>query len=486
MKFLNTGLTPAPFARVAFPIGAGFDIPTGNFITGQAGDLICNGGLSPFTGVAALANTFKSTVMRFKLSTVYSHILIAIRDHNLKAKKPFLITPNVQEYDTETQTQLEGIRRLIYRNPILAEAGVLESGQWTVTSRGEYYADKYYEIIKAFRKEKIKDRNNLLVPTAFVNQHNGQSLQIILPTFENVDSLSHFETENAQILRDKNAIGSSATNTQHARQSLDKTAYLLEQPGFIAQAGVYLTMVAHIGYKIGIGDNPMAAPLPKKLDGIPTGLQLKYVPEQFTFLPHNCFYIQPATTMSDPNTKEVLYPRDADDTNFKDPDLRRIVMHQLRGKNGPTGVTVPLLVSQQEGVLPHLSQFHAFKDHPMERHYGMDGNDRNYVLTLCPDVKLSRTTVRGKIDSNLALQRAIEITSDLRQLRDYKFYQYRHLLCTPKELFDDIKAQGFDWDEILATRGWHSIFDYDIEQKRLSIVDLLNMRKGVYKPYWMQ
>ena len=115
----------------------------------------------------------------------------------------------------------------------------------------------------------------------------------------------------------------------------------------------------------------------------------------------------------------------------------------------------------------------------------MGGNNINYYLELLPDVNLSRTTVREKIDNDEKLQRALNITAELCQLFEYHRSRYDDLLCTPKELYDDLKALGYDWNVLLDTRGFWVLESDDRFKPFLSTMDLLEMRKGLYKPYWM-
>ena len=134
--------------------------------------------------------------------------------------------------------------------------------------------------------------------------------------------------------------------------------------------------------------------------------------------------------------------------------------------------------------MPALTEFHHIKTN---NKYGIDGSNVNYALDLRPDVRLSRTTVRKKLDTDPLLVRAVNITSELLQIgKFHPQYIDNGLLCTPKELYDDIKAMGYDWDTLLNTRGWWTPDQYkkDILQY-LSTIDLLKMRKGMYVPYWL-
>ena len=153
----------------------------------------------------------------------------------------------------------------------------------------------------------------------------------------------------------------------------------------------------------------------------------------------------------------------------------------LRSKSGPTGLPFELVISQSEGVHVGLTEFNYIRS--MDR-FGLGGHDRSYYLELLPEVALSRTTIRGKIDSNPRLQRALEITSELCQITHLWHDVPKDKLCTPKQLYEDIKAKGYDWDELLDTRAWWTFDDYDHPIKRLTTMDLLNMRLGEYTPYW--
>jgi hypothetical protein len=138
-------------------------------------------------------------------------------------------------------------------------------------------------------------------------------------------------------------------------------------------------------------------------------------------------------------------------------------------------------VSQSEGLLPTLSEFHFLK----EENYGLFGNNINYALHLRPDVKISRTTVRQKIDEDYRLRRAIEITAQMRQMENLWRGIDPELHCDPETLYKDIEALGYDWDKLLDTRGYW-VFEEDEkgEKPYLSTMDLLLCRKGEYHPYW--
>ena len=154
----------------------------------------------------------------------------------------------------------------------------------------------------------------------------------------------------------------------------------------------------------------------------------------------------------------------------------------MRGKNGLTGYTVEIVVSQSEGVLPSLTEFHYLK----KRKFGFTGNDRSYVLDLYPDCSLSRTTIRDKLDEDQRLARAMNITAEIMQIKEYWPTFDKDLWCEPKVLYEDLKKMGYDWNVLLDTRGWWTLQNDKQPIPYLSTMDLFRMRKGLYKPYWMK
>ncbi|MFO5854938.1 hypothetical protein, partial [Klebsiella pneumoniae] len=94
-----------------------------------------------------------------------------------------------------------------------------------------------------------------------------------------------------------------------------------------------------------------------------------------------------------------------------------------------------VIISQTEGILPSLSEFHYCR----ENDWGIGGNNINYFVELCPDINVSRTTVRKKLMDNPALQRAVEIQSEMLQLIQFQRWNLGDYVVTPAELYADLK-----------------------------------------------
>ena len=239
-----------------------------------------------------------------------------------------------------------------------------------------------------------------------------------------------------------------------------------------------MLMAAQIGKDIVMDTH---APENVTLKHLRNGDTIKGTTKKFTFTMNNCWHCYNASPLINDTTKAPQYPRNKEDDMVGDTDLNTVMLRQLRSKSGPSGMTVTLIVSQSEGVLPSLTEFHYIKT--TGDNFGIGGTRDHYFLDLLPEVKLQRTNVRSKIADNVELQRALNITSELCQMTALWHHLPEGFLCTPKELYDDLKAKGYDWSILLATRGWWTLDDAH-PLPFLSTYDLLNMRIGTYHPYW--
>lgn len=454
-----------PDVRPMPNLGALLDIPTGSFVKGKHGESILNGGLGSLTGVVGKGNSFKTTICLYMIFIVLSRFKNSIGS----------------EYDTEINThKLRHQQLASVLDPALSN--ILAEGRWDITDKSLYYANEWYELLKTYLKDKSKDKSKYEVLTPFLDKDGSSLIKMILPTLTLIDSISAFETDNVAQLSTKAELGSSAANMQFMRGGVEKKRFLQEIPTLSARANNPVLMTAHIGQAFQL--DPYAPP-DKKLQHLKNGEKIKGVPEDFTFLMNNCWYSYGATVLWNADRSGPKFPKAQGEKNTadKDTDLNTVNVIQLRGKSGPTGMPIPLVVSQLEGVLPTLTELNFLMEN--ER-WGLDANPQNYACHLLPDVKMSRTTARSKIDTTPALARAINICSEMLQMKQLWKHLPNDFIPTPAVLYEDLKKQGYDWDQLLATRGWWTYDNDAHEIPFLSSMDLLNMRAGTYKPYWLK
>lgn len=453
--------------KILINIGALFDIPTGNFVTGDKGESIINGGLGLVTGVVGAGNNFKSSTLHYFMLTA-SNRMAATSDTAMST------------YDTEVNISLDRLELIASKYKYLPKHLITGDGTWSITDKSLEPADKWYDSMVAYTTEKLKDKSIQQPFTAFKDPYSKETLKALIPTFVEIDSLSEFESEATM-----NAIEKSVedSNTVFMKQGLFKTKVLSSLPRIANISNTFFLVTAQIGQKINMATGPAMYNQPtKKLQYLKTGDDLKGVSGKFFYLLNNAWFAHTASVLKNATTKQAEYPKDS--TDVMETDLNIVRITQLRSKTGPSGYTLEIIVSQSDGIIPELTEFHYIKTNGR---FGLGGNDRSYYLELMPDVKLGRTTVRSKLANSYRMKRAVNISSELLQL--HKFHhnlKQEELLCTPLELYTDLKKLGYDWDILLRSRGWWTIDQYSKKVPPfLSILDLLKMRKGLYTPYWL-
>lgn len=463
---LQANFTQIPNVKFSYSLECLMDIPTGRYEIGKYGESILNGGLGNITGIVGIGNNFKSTIMHYMMLTAMSRFGGSAAN----------------TYDTEINISENRAKALASNVRELNNEDIINNGRWKITDKTAYFGNEWFEALKEFMTAKIDNAKSITKLSPFLARDGKTQLPMLIPTFSEIDSLTKFTTSSSDTMQDDNELGDSGANTLYMKEGQAKKRMLSYLPKPVQQSNNYMLISAHVGKNIPM--DPRAAPV-KKLQFLKNNDTLKGVTDDFTFLTTNCWQCQNATPLFNDTTKGPEYPRHKEDNMKGDTDLFLVTLVQLRSKTGPSGLIMQIIVSQQEGVLPGLTEFHYIK---VNDRFGLCGSQQNYALDLLPDVSLSRTTVRGKLEENAQLRRAMTITSEMCQMK-YLWHDLPDgLLITPKELYDRLKEIGYDWSVLLGTRGWWT-FDNDSKDKIpfLSTMDLLNMAKkeNPYIPYWL-
>lgn len=457
---LLTGAVAATFSP-SLNIGCLQDIPTGYYIKGKYGENLLSGGASHVDAVCGRGNLYKTALL--------IHRFLSIIDRYYPTVSNF--------YDCEDSMQLMRIIKYArkFTNYILNMDWQNES-VFKLTRGKDMDGGEWFDWIKDVSEMRSKLPKEQLFNTPFLDKH-GNVIKILFPFLTAIDSFSMFYTKATEKMQEEE-IGDSKRNMEFMRDGSAKTQMLRELGRVNGKGGIYMLMTAHLGDEHQL--DPYAPPQ-KKLAFMQNKTKLKDVPEKFTFLTTNCFQAISASVLINKNTGTVEYPRNSDDDMRNDTDLVLVTVKTLRSKSGPSGILHDFVVSQSEGIHVGLSEYWYIKSYDK---YGIGGNDRTYYLELYPEVSLGRTTIRGKIDSDAKLRRALEITSEMCQMSNLWHDMPAGLLCSPKELYESLKEKGYDWNRLLETRGWWT-FDNDKHPvPYLSTKDLLEMRVGTYHPYW--
>lgn len=456
----------------SMPTGALLDIPTCEWIRGMHDMRIMNGGIGNITGLVGPGNSGKSTIMRYMVLSAISRAITTAPDDIYYSS-----------YDTEINAHEGRNSRLAAFFDTLKSLDLIKSGIWQITNKAIYSGNKYFAALKDYLTEKRKDKKSYKFTTAFLDRDGVSPMKVMFPSFTDIDSLTQFVTDDVEKMMEDTEIGQKEGNTIFMRQGLAKMRMLMELPSLAAASSHYFMFTAHIGKTINIPAGPTSLPPRKQLSGMREDEIIKGVSNNFFYLLHNCWLLSSSKPFLNQTTRAPEYPFEPGDEVAGDLDLNITALKQLRGKNGSSGFTIEVIWSQQEGVLPGLSEFHYIKK--MDR-FGMEGNDRSYALTLYPEVSLSRTKVRKTIREDKKLQRALEITSQLCQMFEFQRFMKKELLEIP-ELKAKLTEKGYDWDFILThTRGWNTLEDEVHPLFPFSTYDLCRAANGLYRPYWLE
>jgi len=453
--------------KIMYNVGCLLDIPTGTYIKGAHGESILNGGLGVLTAIAGRGNTFKSTLAHYMVMSAVDKIVAS-------GYKPYINT-----YDTEMNFSIDRLENFTNNFDYLKGLDIFNNGVWTITDKNKHMGNEWYTLLRDFLKnDKLKNKKEYTVDTPFISP-KGEIIKTIFPSFGEIDSMSEFETSDIQEIQNKNELGESGGNTIHMRLGLAKTRLLMELPSLCNNTGHYMVMTAHLGQDTSIQQSQYSTPA-KKLQYMRMGEKIKGVTDKFFFLPNLFWQTVSSSSLNNQSTKGPEYPKLKGNQEEGSHDLNIITIRQLRNKSGPSGTVLSIIVSQSEGILPSLTEFHYIKENDR---FGLDGSNLSYNLVLYPEVKLSRTTVRNLIDSDYKLRRAIKITADLLQMT--QLWRANGMsVPTPNELYNKLKDK-YDWNILLETRDWWTFNNDKIEKKFLSTMDLINMYNDTYVPYWL-
>lgn len=115
---------------------------------------------------------------------------------------------------------------------------------------------------------------------------------------------------------------------------------------------------------------------------------MKNVGSGFEFLTTGLVQTLKAECLQDSN-KKCLYP----DQYSTARDVNLVTTIAVRGKNNSSGSDVQYVLSQNQGLLNTVTNFHFLRNN---KNYGLDveGNNQKFTPKLLPDVKFTRNTLR--------------------------------------------------------------------------------------------
>lgn len=465
----------APKVRPRFNTGTCIDAMTGSWFTGVKGESMCSGGKAHVMHTCGQGNIGKSQFVAAIEGAAQEHYRIpCIWRCNEMSGSIARVNQLYRLAAPELMRELE-LSNVDKDSNYIALSSSPEL--FLFTDRTRETCSDWADGIKQYALS-CKKKPTLTYKTPFLDYDN-KPIILQTPISMVLDSMSEHMPDRAQNLQESATAGHKDGNMLWMNSGHAKTQMLQEWAYHSAIGGIYFSTTIHVGKEHSL--DPRQPPT-KLLKWLKNNLKLKNAPEKATFLSNDIWYIMRDDILINDTTKAPQWPRNALENERKNStDLKVLTIGNLRGKSGPSGEPFCVVVSQEQGILWGLTDWYWLKQYG---DYGIIEPTRAFQsLELYPEVKVSRTTIRSLIQEDPKLKRALALTRALLQYRLYHIDADPAYVCSPATLYTDIKALGYDWDMILSETDdrWHPD---QYERKFLSIVDLLNIRAGLYAPYW--
>lgn len=470
---------------VVYNVQTLLDHGNGTWVDGKRGEKILVGGLQHHTGILAVANAGKTALALFEWATAvrryYSSTGIIYEDEGT------LFSDRVNNQGNAVK---DGV-------PFDITDQDPEEPRLMMIDGTSLYLDPFYDLLENEANERFKQRKikkyQVTLPW-MLNKERGD--KIVKPLFILLDSASEANVTSAGKGAEKSGIDSSDANTEFMREGLVKTkVYGGRMIALGTRGDICLISTASLD-DAGPAMNAMPGAQPEKQMGhLSNKKKMKQLGTSYKKRTSNLYQFgQPKTGWKGTSSADKVpkYPLHKDEIFLGNTDLEYVSFQNLRGKNGSSGIMLDIWRSQTFGVEPNVTNLEFVRNWGSKdiRDYGIESRPQyQFATVLTPDLAFRNTNFRAIANSDYRLRRALEILAGLK----FEFYattdmELRRYFCTPQELYDDIKNQGYDWDELLSTTRCWWMFEEDEhlnDFKYLSVYDLLRMRVGEYKPYWM-
>lgn len=446
-----------------------FDVLSGYYIEGHDNVYYLNGGLTPNNAVTGGNNTQKTGVCVLALARTIVRYTSSV----------------ALFFDLEATFDVGRLAKLVDR-----EAGI--DGYFNdkiLNQRFFYYTRNQgldgtamHNLIKEYYqsvKEAIKNKEDVYMSTVFKDK-NGKPLNILNCTLLVCDSISEMPFTKTSIHFQEGDVDSGGEKRTRDMQIGNLRRIVYEDADNLGgEVGFYQIWTAQVVDII----NMTGRPLEKESVFIRQGKKLK-APKALLQRPPLGIEIFRGSALKngnewmypDPFGKDVVIDKDAKEM----PDLIQYTSGTYRNKSGPSGLIVSFIGSQALGIQEELSMYDTLKKND---YFGLDGSKVSHACTFYPDVKLGRTTIRAKIADDKKLRTALTLQYHLLINNKMNLTMDNKYRLSPQEVYEKIKARGYDWDDMLNTvYFWHD--NKDIKEPTLCVMELLKIALGEKKPHW--
>lgn len=431
MLYLNTGMI--------------LDIALGQYERGMDNKWILNGGLAPITGVCGRAGTYKSTVV----DSIISQIMVRY--------------PAVEAWKHDTEQNTFTLKRF----DKMANGSII-SDRIRLTNSAELTLPEFIDKIKELCSFKEKNKRDYLVETPFFD-NEGKPQKIWIPTIIDIDSFTCLRPHVEELNMEKTSVEDGSQNTADLVDGKIKRKLMFEFSKWASRFGLYFLMTAHID------DTPTLDPrnpAPKQLQFLKQGDRLKSVGSQFEFLTNVLLQGTSPSPILD-SAKGPEYP----DGNTMNVDINELYVKILRCKTNATGTVVPLVMSQNLGLLGNLTNYHFLKN---QGDFGFIKKGHNRYPVLNPEVLLHRNSVIKTLSDDYETCRALEILAQLKWVSSYWNVKSQPVnIPESAELLVEkiVAGNSLAISDIVNSRGYWTFSNQNDPRPYMSLFDILEVLK---------
>ena len=425
--------------------GTLFDLYTGKFQQATNGLWVLNGGLSQCLGLSGRGQTYKSGIA----GSLFSRGLKIHKEASGYVYESEGTIAGAERYDDFVPEHEEVSDRILFKNSTICNL------------------TDFYEDFNSLVDEKEKHKKDYIVESPFFNTKTGKPYKVWIPTFVMVDSFSRARSNKGDTQFDNNAIDDSAMNTFWLQEGNVKTRIMNDLPGRASKAGIYVIMTAHVGNKQDLDPYNKS---PKQLQYMKNSDKMKNVGSNFEFLTTTLLQTLKASVLQNKD-KTCLYPH-----KFStDVEVNQVDTMMVRCKNNASGIMFPFVVSQYQGILDTVTNFHFLRDN---KDFGLEvkGNNQGFIPKLLgPEGKvLSKNNIRTATEDDYRITRALELLAELCFIQNLwsTWRMPEYIQMPPEELAELLKnSSKCGIDRVLQSTGVWSTSKQ--ERERLTIMDIL-------------
>jgi hypothetical protein len=430
-----------------------FDFMVGSSSKGIDGKWLINGGLTnTIMGIQGRNNTYKSTM----------GASLAMRTMGLY--------PEIEAVVVDTEDSLSRDHSRISR--FSGEYNVDVENRIKFVSGAHNDINTVYGVIRHICDLKLKNKKELTIETPFIDDTTGKRMVSWIPTILFIDSISELYSKEEDDMLSDGGLDDKKNKTIYMVDGNKKTVFIRALRRYCEQYGILVIVTAHTGNNNANLDS--YGPVSKQMQYMKQSDRIKNAGAKFEKLTIPLVQTMNPSILQDTEKKAMYKLNDI----TPDADINEIILSVQRCKGNIAGINIPFVVSQSNGLLNTVSNYHFLKSN---NYYGLNGSKIKHQPSFLPSKTISRNSIRTD-EASYEVRRALELSAQYCYLKQYwntNAITEVDFSLSPIELYENINKSGSKWNDILNSRG-HWAYNKDCthgDREYMSIFDVLSLIK---------